>query len=224
VVQAAGEAAAAGFREYVRPRIDQRREEPGDDLLSYLISARDGDGVGLDDDAILAFASLMITAGSETTNHTIGNLLVNLLADEEQHQQARRDPRLALGAFFETMRHSSAIQSVMRTTSRDVEVCGETIPAGSTVLALLGAANRDDRRFDNPDRFDIHRDEAQQHLGFGYARHRCLGGFLAQAEVTTAVRHLLALPELRVREGTTPWIEGTRHRGPTELHVEFDAS
>jgi cytochrome P450 len=219
-IRAAGERAGGDFRDYVRPVLEERRRNPADDLLSYLTVA-EADGEQLDDEAILTFASLTITAGSETTNHTIGNLFLELLADEKQLHQVRDVPGLAVGAFLETMRHSPAIHSVLRTTAADVELAGTTIPAGGTVIALIASGNRDQRRFADPDRFDVTRAEARDHLGFGYARHRCLGSFLAQAEVATAVRHLAELPNLRFAAGELPYSEGSRHRGPTTLPVEF---
>ncbi|MFI7392961.1 cytochrome P450 [Streptomyces tendae] len=229
-VAAAGARTRTEFAEYMIPVIRERRENPGDDLLSTLCAA-EVDGVRMSDEAIKAFCSLLLAAGGETTDKAIAGIFANLLAHPEQLAAVREDRSLIPRAFAETLRYTPPVHMIMRQTATDVTLSGGTIPAGATVTCLIGAANRDESRYRDPDRFDIMRDDlttttafsaAADHLAFALGRHFCVGALLAKAEVETGVGQLLdALPDLRTQEGFEVVERGVFTRGPQSLPVRF---
>lgn len=230
------EVTAAGLRTreelaaYMIPVIRERRAHPGGDLLSALCTA-EIDGTQMSDEDIKAFVSLLLAAGGETTDKAMASLFANLLQHPDQLEAVRRDRGLIPRAFAETLRYSPPVHMIMRQPAEEVTVSGGTIPAGSTVTCLIGAANRDPRRFADPDRFDIFRDDldtanafsaAASHLSFALGRHFCVGALLAKTEVEVGAGQLLdAMPELRLRDGFTPGERGVFTRGPAALPVEF---
>ncbi|MFE9702983.1 cytochrome P450 [Streptomyces sp. NPDC005930] len=229
-VAAAGARTRTEFAEYMIPVIRERREKPGDDLLSTLCAA-EVDGVRMSDDDIKAFCSLLLAAGGETTDKAIAGIFANLLAHPEQLAAVREDRSLIPRAFAETLRYTPPVHMIMRQTATDVTLSGGTIPAGATVTCLIGAANRDESRYRDPDRFDIMREDlttttafsaAADHLAFALGRHFCVGALLAKAEVETGVGQLLdALPDLRLADGADVVERGVFTRGPQSLPVRF---
>ncbi|CAM5552192.1 Cytochrome P450 OS=Streptomyces tendae OX=1932 GN=GUR47_05540 PE=3 SV=1 [Streptomyces tendae] len=229
-VAAAGARTRTEFAEYMIPVIRERREKPGDDLLSTLCAA-EVDGVRMSDDDIKAFCSLLLAAGGETTDKAIAGIFANLLAHPEQLAAVREDRSLIPRAFAETLRYTPPVHMIMRQTATDVTLSGGTIPAGATVTCLIGAANRDESRYRDPDRFDIMREDlttttafsaAADHLAFALGRHFCVGALLAKAEVETGVGQLLdALPDLRIADGADVVERGVFTRGPQSLPVRF---
>jgi cytochrome P450 len=221
------------FRSYLTPIIRRRRAEPGDDLLSALCAA-EIDGTRMSDEDIRAFVNLLLGAGGETVDKAIGNLVTNLLAHPEQLAAVRADRSLIPRAFAETLRYSAPTQMIMRQTAQDVRVSGGVIPAGSNVICLIAAANRDEERYVAADSFDIRRPEldaassftaAARHLAFGMGRHFCVGALLARTEVEVAVNQLLdAMPDMRLAEGPAPVLRGVFSRGPATLDLRFTAA
>jgi cytochrome P450 len=187
VLEAMGE-----LRAYLRPIVRERRRRPADDLLSILVAAQ-VDGAGLSDYEIFLFVLLLLIAGNETTTNLLGNAVDALLAHPEQLARVRAEPRLVPALVEETLRYDGPVQFVTRRTTREVEMHGQRIPAGASVIVLLGAANRDERRFAEPDRFDVGRD-ARGHVAFGFGAHFCLGASLARLEARAALEALV--PEL----------------------------
>jgi len=232
-VTAAGERTRVQFAEYMFPIIRERRDNPGDDLLSSLCIA-EVDGVRMNDEDIKAFCSLLLAAGGETTDKAIASILANLLLHPDQLAAVREDRSLIPAAFAETLRYTPPVHMIMRQSATDVQVTGGTIPAGATVTCLIGAANRDEQRYREPDRFDIFRDDltttsafsaAADHLAFALGRHFCVGALLAKAEVETGVSQLLdAMPDLRLADGFDPVEQGVFTRGPQSLPVRFTPS
>ncbi|MEF9527131.1 MULTISPECIES: cytochrome P450 [Streptomyces] len=229
-VAAAGARTRTEFAEYMIPVIRERRENPGDDLLSTLCAA-EVDGVRMSDEDIKAFCSLLLAAGGETTDKAIAGIFANLLAHPEQLAAVREDRSLIPRAFAETLRYTPPVHMIMRQTAIDVTLSGGTIPAGATVTCLIGAANRDETRYRDPDRFDIMREDlttttafsaAADHLAFALGRHFCVGALLAKAEVEIGVGQLLdALPGLRTEDGFEVVERGVFTRGPQSLPVRF---
>ena len=228
--------AAAGLRTreelaaYMLPIIAERRADPGDDLLSRLCLA-EIDGTRMSDEDIKAFVSLLLAAGGETTDKAISALFANLLAHPDQLAAVREDRGLIAQAFAETLRYTPPVHMIMRQPAEDVELGGVTIPAGSTVTALIGSANRDPERYADPERFDIFRDDldttnafsaAADHLAFALGRHFCVGALLAKTEVEVGANMLLdAMPDVRLAEGAEPVEAGVFTRGPASLPLEF---
>jgi pulcherriminic acid synthase len=214
---------------YMAPHIAQRREKPGDDLLSALCTA-EVEGERMDDSHIKAFVSLLLIAGGETTDKVLGLLLRNLIDHPEQMKMVREDRGLIDRALAETMRYSAPSHMLMRTAVEDVAMSGGVIPRGAIAICLIGAANRDPRRFHNPERFDILRQDlddkraftgAANHLGFGAGRHFCVGALLARLEVNTATNIVLDVMEnIRYRDGA-PQACGIGTRGFASMPLLF---
>jgi cytochrome P450 len=159
--------------------IARRRKEPADDLLSYFIAQAD-DGL-LDGDELFSVVTLLFFAGFLTTTNLIGNGLVALFEHPAEQARLWEHPELAASAVEEIVRFDSPVQFVHRNVLQDVEVEGQYLAAGDTILALLAAANRDPARFADPDRFDVGRPD-NLHLAFAWGLHFCLGARLARME------------------------------------------
>jgi cytochrome P450 len=216
-------AASAALREYLTPILAARRAEPRDDLISSLAHA-EIDGEKLDDEEIFSFLRLLLPAGIETTYRSTGNLLFGLLSHPDQLDAVRSDRSLVPQAIEEAVRWEPPLLTLTRVATRDTELGGQSIPAGSTVMPFLGAANRDAQRWSDPDRFDVFR-PAKAHIGFGHGVHVCLGMHLARLEMRVALDRLFdRLPNLRLDpEGDDPHIRGQVFRSPTSLPVLFGA-
>jgi len=216
-----GIAASAALKAYFSGILAQRRRNPQDDLITMLAQS-EIDGTRLSDDEIFAFLLLILPAGVETTYRASGNLLVALLSEPERLDALRADPGMLRGAFEEALRWEPPITTVMRVTARDCELSGVAIPAGTNVSVSVAAANRDPKRYPDPDRFDPARKNIA-HLTFGGGPHLCLGMHLARMEATVAIEALLhRLPDLRLDPSApTPRISGMAFRSPAALPVEF---
>lgn len=203
--------------------IADKRERPGDDLLSDLIVARD-DGDRLSEDELTSLAFLLHFAGYENAVQLIGNAALALLRHPEQLAALRADPARLPGAVEEFMRYdTSAVFSIRRFAREDVTIGGVTVPAGETVFLGLGSAGRDPGRFPDPDRLDLDRD-ASGHLALGHGIHHCVGAPLARLELTTAIGALVErFPDLAlgVPESELRWRPSMRARGLLALPVVF---
>jgi cytochrome P450 len=217
-----GLAASAALCDYFAPILEARRAEPRDDLISALAQA-EIDGQKLEDEEIYSFLRLLLPAGVETTYRSLGNLLLGLLSDPPQLDAIRADRSLLPQAIEEGVRWEAPLLNITRVATRDTELGGVPIPAGSTVMPMLGAANRQDDRYPDPDKFNIHR-QPRAHLGWGHGVHVCLGMHLARLEMRTAINLLLdRQPNLRLDpDGNDPHIRGQVFRSPTSLPVLFD--
>jgi cytochrome P450 len=180
----------AGFEEY----IDWRREHPSDDLMTELLRTEFQDETGakrkLTREEILIFVNLLAGAGNETTTRLIGWTGKVLSDHPEQRAELVANPGLIPNAIEELLRYEPPGPSVARYVTRDIEIHGQTVPAGSVMLFIVAAANRDERRYPDGDRFDIHRQGAP-HLAFGRGAHACLGAALARVEGRVALDELL---------------------------------
>ncbi|QYN25356.1 cytochrome P450 [Amycolatopsis sp. DSM 110486] len=214
------EAAARARREFVayfRELAAERRRAPADDLLSALVAVSD-EGGRLSEGELLVTLTLLLVAGHETTTNLIGNGVLALLRNPEQYAALARDAALVEGAVEEILRYDSPIQLTMRTVLTDTTLGGVELAAGTTVLVLVGAANRDPRVRDEPDRFDITRAPGR-HLAFGRGIHFCLGAPLARLQGRTVLRELARrAPELRLA-GEPEWAETVTLRGLRRLPV-----
>lgn len=186
------------FAEY----IDWRAEHPSDDLMTEMLQAEFEDETGtvrrLTRDEILIYVTVIAGAGNETTTRLIG-WAGKVLADHpDQRRELVEDRSLIANAIEELLRYEPPAPHVGRYVARDVELYDRTVPEGNVMLFLIGSANRDDRRYPDPDRFDIHRNVGQ-HLTFGYGIHFCLGAALARLEGRVALDEVLQrFPEWEV--------------------------
>jgi len=217
-----GLAASAAIRAYLKPIIEAKRAEPADDIISTLVTS-EVEGERLDDEQIANFLCLLIMAGAETSFHLIGSTLFALLTHDEALEEVRAHPDRIPLALAETLRWESPIQIVTREVAEDVEVSGSLIKKGRDVILGIGSSNRDETKFEDPDRFDLHRENGE-HIAFGLGRHYCAGSRLALLESEIAIRTLFErLPNLRTDANVEPGrMSGFAFRSPTSLPVEFD--
>jgi cytochrome P450 len=215
-------AASQALKGYFAGIVADKRANPGDDLISELVTA-EVDGHVLDDEEIFAFLRLLLPAGAETTYRSSGNLLYGLLTHTDQLDAVRNDRSLIPQAIEEGLRWEPPLLFIMRTATVDTVLGGVPIPANAGIGVSLGGANRDPARYPDPDRFDIFRD-ARQHVAFGAGPHLCLGQHLARLETRVALEEVFdRLPNLRLDPaGDDPHIHGLTFRSPTSLPVLFD--
>jgi cytochrome P450 len=220
-----GMAAAAQLLGYFNQYVAERRENRGkrvDDLTEALMAA-ELDGERLHDRDIVAFLFLMIIAGNETTTKLLANSLYWAWRNPDQRKLVREDPSLIAAWAEETLRFDPSSQLIARTTTCDVEVRGVTIPKGSRVALLIGAANRDERVFERPDEYDIRRNTSAS-LAFGQGTHFCLGASLARLEARVALEEVQRrLPDWGIREEGLVRIHSSNVRGFAKMPIEFPA-
>jgi cytochrome P450 len=185
-----GNAAAAGLTAYFRDLVGVRRRQPSDDLLTALIAAEEA-GDHLTENELLATCVLLFFAGHETTVNLIGNGMLALLRNPSEQERLRREPALMPGAIEEMLRYDSPVQRTGRVALEDLELNGRFFQQGQPVSMLLGAANRDPDQFADPDRLDVSRANANQHLSFAAGIHYCVGAPLARLEAQLAIAALL---------------------------------
>ena len=207
-------------REYVHTLVQRRRDEPGDNLLSAMIEARDGED-RLSTDEVAATVSLIYGAGFETTASLIGSTVHTLMRWPDQLDRLRSDRSLVPAAVEEVLRFEPPVQVDGRYAFSEVEVAGRVIGAGHAVLMLLGAANRDPAAVEDPDRFDVGRGESPL-LSFGAGIHECLGSALARLEGQVVLRALLDRFETwTLLDDNPPWNPRLTLRGLARLPVAF---
>jgi cytochrome P450 len=219
-------ACAGELTEYVLPIIAARRDEPGDDMISRIVTATTDDGERLDDEQVLSFVRLLYPVGADTTMLAMGNILAALLTHNDQMELLRSDPDEHLEwAITEALRWEAPVGMLPRVCPEAATWRGIDIPAQTPVVFAINAANRDPAAYPDPDTFDITR-RATPLVAFGQGPHSCIGNWLAFSELTTALRALLdRLPNLRLAPGAQARITSqgvTTLRGPDTLPVTFD--
>jgi cytochrome P450 len=218
---ARGFQAAQDLVAFLTPLMAQRKAEPRGDLLSKLVHA-EVEGSHLTDEEVLGFLRLLLPAGAETTYRLTGSCLYALLRHPEVYEEVRAD-RAAIDLLIqETLRWESPVQFVSREATEDLDIRGQAVPAGSLLSVTVGSANRDERHFPDPDRFDLHR-KNDDHLAFGFGAHFCAGSHLALLEARTALNALLdRLPNLRLEADAECHVVGLAFRSPNRLPVRFE--
>ncbi len=196
--------------------VTERRKSPGDDLISAIVSGPEP----LDDQFAVAFCFTLLVAGNETTTNLIGNAMLALLGHPDEAEQLWADPRLVPNALEEALRYDPPAQSNIRRAAVDTTVAGHDIPGESLVVLLIGSANRDPRKFPDPDRFDITR-TARDHLSFGNGVHLCLGASLARLEARLAYETLTARVH-NIRQSGPVVRQYGQLRGVRQLPISFD--
>ncbi len=214
-----GLAASEELGRYFGQIIGERRKNPAEDVISVLAHA-DLEGKRLTDEEIVAFLRLLLPAGAETTYRSSSNLIFGLLSDPAQWKALREDRAMVPRAIEEGLRWEPPLTMTGRTCVSDTVLEGVEIPAGSSVTACIGAANHDEERWEDPERFDIHRDP-KQHIAFAYGPHMCLGMHLARMETACAMNALLdRFPDLRLDpDAEDVHITGLVFRAPMKLPV-----
>ncbi len=196
--------AAMEYAEYITAVAEQRRRDSqSDDLIGTLVHA-EIEGDRLDEPSIIYESLLILIGGDETTRHVISGGMYELLTHPEQYARLAGDRSLMPSAVEEMLRWVSPIKNMARQMTRDVEFQGETLRQGQKLLLLYPSANRDERVFDDPERFDITR-SPNDHMAFGFGSHFCLGNRLARMELSVMFDRLLdRLPDLALSDPSEP--------------------
>ncbi|MBV9338215.1 MAG: cytochrome P450 [Solirubrobacterales bacterium] len=197
----------------------ERRDRAGDDVLTALATVEDEGGT-LSEDEILGLCTFLYVAGHETTVALLANGAWLLMLHDDQAELVRGNPDVLPGAIEEILRFESPIQLNTRLATDELEIRGNHITAGDTVILHIGAANRDPDRFPEPARFDVQRTN-NRHLAFGWAAHFCLGAPLARLESQAALGRLLEQFDLASTPGDVPWRESMTLRCPETLITEL---
>jgi cytochrome P450 family 142 subfamily A polypeptide 1 len=189
--------AMEGYRAFCTHAIAQRRGEPSDDLMSVLVHAEvDGDRLSTDD--VIHESLLILVGGDETTRHVVSGGMEQLVLHPEQRALLVHDPSKIPVAVEEMLRWVTPIKSMWRTVTHDAEFMGQQLAAGDRCMLLFEAANFDDAKFPEPERFDVRR-QPNEHVAFGFGTHYCLGQALARLELRVMFERVLArLPDLEL--------------------------
>jgi cytochrome P450 len=205
----------AALHQWMLGHFAQIRRAPRDDILSALVAAHD-EGGQLSTDELSSIAMLLLAAGFETTVNLLGNGTVLLARHPDQLDLLRAQPAGWANAVDEILRYDSPVQRTGRVALRDTEVAGHQVRAGSLIILLLGGANRDPAVFPDPDRLDVQRAEAGEHVAFSSGVHYCLGAALARMEGEIGLQALFRrFPDLA--------LAGPPHRRPTRVLRGYDA-
>lgn len=215
--------------EFITPKISEHRDNPTDDLLSDLVTI-EYEGERLSDDEVRSFCAFLMSAGIETTDRAMVNLLIELIEAPEQWQLLRDDPSLIVPAVAEGLRHRPPVHGAVRDARQDVELSGAHIKAGDRLFLVLGAANHDPDTFDDPDTFNVERFRSNAgaqftvvgtERSFGGGVHTCTGSLLAKVEMEEMLRYLLGRFErIEYAEGR-PKDTGFYLRSPQTLNVRL---
>jgi cytochrome P450 len=212
------------FAEWLRQFVEDRRSSPQDDVTSGLVHATTDDGQpALSTDEVVGLIGTILSAGSSTTAHLLPVVVRELLRHPDQWEQLRSDRSLTEVAVEEGLRFITSVRGVVRTTIREVEIAGVTIPENTNIYLHFGAAQRDPSVFPDPDVFDIHRDNLRRHFAFGKWNHICLGAPLARLETRVTIECLLdGLPGLRLVDQLEEWEPSLLAPGLRSLLLEWD--
>lgn len=211
-------AALDEFHDYVLDLASQRRADPRDDLLTGLAMAEDG-GDRLSEDELVSVFGLILTAGHDTTTGVLGNALLALARFPEQRQWIREHPDRWPNAVEELIRFDTSVKSDPRAAKHDLHLGGKTIPAGANIVVMLAMANRDPRRFEDPDSLRLDRDDPSP-ISFGHGIHYCLGANLARMEIRKGLQRLLAeFGDYTIDETGVEWKPSITLRGPAAFSL-----
>ncbi|WP_329108674.1 cytochrome P450 [Micromonospora sp. NBC_01699] len=217
-------AAQAEFGSYMAGHVASKRAEPGEDLLSALITDTDADGERLSDGVLVQTGIGLLMAGHETTSNMIGKMVAMLLVDRRRWEALLADRSLVRTAVEETLRlDANAGFGMPRYLTEDVEIAGTVLPSGTTAVCSMASANRDERVFDGADEMNLRR-SPNPHLAFGAGAHACLGQPLARTELRAVLDVLLRkLPTLELAVGVDDLrrVEGLLIGGLRELPVRW---
>lgn len=214
----AGQAGLIRLNEFFRETVAERRRNKGKDLISLLIDIEE-QGEVLTEDEVFAQCTALLFAGHETTRNLIGNGMYTLLRNPDQATELRDHPEIIRSAVEELLRYESPVQFTSRVLKEDMEICGQRIPRNWSILCMLGAANRDPKQFDDPDRLNLKRLK-NEHLAFSAGPHFCIGNQLARMEGQVALLNLVRrFPQMRLTGPRPEWTPTFGFRGLKALRV-----
>jgi cytochrome P450 len=214
----AAQDALIALTEFFRKAVAERRRNKGTDLISLLIDIEE-EGEVLTEEELYAQCIALLFAGHETTRNLIGNGMYTLLKNPRETEELREKPEIIRSAVEELLRYESPVQFTARVLKEDIEVCGQPIRKGWTVLCMLGAANRDPKQFKQPDQLDLKRMN-NQHLAFSAGIHACIGAQLARLEGQIALLNLVQrFPKMKLAGPRPEWASTFGLRGLKSLSV-----
>jgi len=211
---------------YFDSRIEEYRSDPQDDILGVLLRAKLRGERPLDNPEVCSILQQFMLAGNETSTAAIAATWRFLLEQSDILDAVKRDRSLIPAVCEEIFRLESPVQNMFRLSTRDCEIAGVPVPAGTKIAVMFGAANRDPRAFPDPDRIDPHRSNVREHMAFGHGNHFCIGAGLARLEACVALDTLLdRLENVRFAPGSNDFSHNPMFiaRGLRYLHLEFDA-
>jgi cytochrome P450 len=215
--------ASAALKDYFLQQIELRRSKPTEDIIGDLVTA-EIDGEKLNDEAIYSFLRLLLPAGLETTYRSSGNLLYLLLTHPGQFLAVQEDHELIAPAIEEGLRFETPLTTVQRYATEATAVQGVELPAGAVIDVCIGSANRDEKRWERSEQFDIFR-KRLPHISFAAGEHTCMGLHLARMETRVALECLLTrLTNIQLVTDDDPHIWGQPFRSPTAIPVTFNAA
>jgi cytochrome P450 len=213
--------ASAALKDYFLDQIEKRKSNPTEDIIGDLVSA-EIDGEKLSDEAIYSFLRLLLPAGLETTYRSSGNLLFLLLTHPEQFRAVQADHELIAPAIEEALRFETPLTTVQRYAAEETELEGVTLPESAVIDVCIGSANRDEKRWERSEEFDILR-KRLPHISFAAGEHTCMGLHLARMETRVALEGLLTrLTNIQLMTDDNPHIAGHPFRSPTAIPVNFE--
>ncbi|RGP41760.1 Steroid C26-monooxygenase [Altererythrobacter insulae] len=219
------------YQKYMKSKIDERRANGGDDLLTDLVEARVEGETPLTDEEIMSIMQQFMVAGNETTTSTIAGAMLQLIRNPDQMAKAKaaaggRDPKLIQNMVEEALRYETPTAGMWRLVTQDTELGGHAIPKGAMVQLRYAAANRDPKKFENPDAFDVERKNARAHLAFGKGPHMCVGNMLSRKEMLVAFDELLErLDDFQIAdEDGIAILPNILLRGVTKLPITYEAA
>jgi cytochrome P450/nitrite reductase/ring-hydroxylating ferredoxin subunit len=214
------------FQNYFAAKLEERRRNPEDDILTDLLNARIKSVASLDMSEMLSILKQLLIGGNETSTNLIGSMMLLLLNNPDQLAAVLRDRGLEQNAVEEALRLDSPVQGLFRTATQEAEIGGVRIPKGAHLEVLYASGNRDEGRFRDPDRFDVQRKDATNHVAFGFGIHFCIGAPLARYEGRVALDVLLdRLPGIRLAPAQD--LQHHPHfflRGLKQLVLEWDVA
>jgi len=204
--------------EFFRRTVAERKKNKGNDLISLLIDIEE-EGEVLTEEELYAQCIALLFAGHETTRNLIGNGMYTLLKHPQETAELRENPDMIRTTVEELLRYESPVQFTARVLKEDIEICGQRIPRRWTILCMLGAANRDPKRFKEPNKLDLKRLN-NQHLAFSAGPHACIGGQLARLEGQIAIQNLVQrFPKMKLTGPNPEWASTFGFRGLKSLSV-----
>ena len=212
------------YQHYFVDRIEEKKSNPEDDILSGLVAARHEDGSELSTEELLALVQQLLVAGNETTRNHLAKSLLLLIENPAQQELLRKDLSLVPNFVEESLRLESPVQGLFRVTTEDTTLGGCEIPKGAKIYVAYGAANRDDNKFPRAEALDVRRKNAIRHLAFSHGIHRCIGQMLARKELEIAIRAILTrMTDIALDEACPHPAHAPSFilRGLTSLHITF---
>ncbi len=213
------------FRKFILSVIKDRRANPGEDLLSIVVSSKVEGEAPLTDKEVLSFAQEVLVAGNETTRNTLLGGLARLIRHPDQLRLLRDNPDMSVNAIDEILRLETPASAMWRIATQETTLGGVRLPKGAVLSLRYDSANRDERQFPQPDEFDIRRSNARRHLAFSYGGHHCMGQNLARKELAIALPRIVArLHNLRLVPERTDlsYRPNVMIRALRALHIAFD--